>query len=57
MLEDFRGGDSAKKLREMKSGDVLPLGKRQLLAAQVVHLDGVAADVDGAEKGGVMPIA
>ncbi|MEN3336289.1 MAG: hypothetical protein V7641_5654 [Blastocatellia bacterium] len=26
MLEDFRNGDSAKKLREMKAGDVLPLG-------------------------------
>ncbi|HKQ03494.1 MAG TPA: hypothetical protein VJ464_00065 [Blastocatellia bacterium] len=26
MLEDFRSGDSAKKLREMKSGDALPLG-------------------------------
>jgi hypothetical protein len=26
MLEDFRNGDSAKKLREMKAGEVLPLG-------------------------------
>jgi hypothetical protein len=26
MLEDFRNGDSAKKLREMKAGDALPLG-------------------------------
>jgi hypothetical protein len=26
MLEDFRNGESAKKLREMKAGEVLPLG-------------------------------
>jgi hypothetical protein len=26
MLEDFRNGDSARKLREMKAGDALPIG-------------------------------